>query len=496
MTPDLFDLSHFVPELITLGGAIVLLMVGLFFFQDPKRAVYANGLAILVLLASLGFMETSEYIFASKEGILSHLVFISPLTQTLKILIVGGAIVVLCLSLQAYRQELTYRFEFPVLILLSVAGMMVLVSSNNLMSLYMGLELMSLPLYVLAAFQRDEDKSTEAGLKYFVLGALSSGMILYGASLIYGFSGAPSLAFTDIAATLPASFSEFTEAPYGLLFGLMFVLAGLCFKVSAAPFHMWTPDVYQGAPTVVTAFLALSPKVAALGIFINILFLTFGVLSESWQNVVMLVAVLSMIVGAVGAIAQTQIKRLLAYSSIGHMGYILASISANTPETVQAVLAYLVIYLTMTAGVFACLIMLRHKNKEGVGGLENIADLAGLSKTSPAVAAMIAIFMFSMAGIPPLAGFFAKFYVFFNIVEAGYISLAIIGVLTSVVSAFYYLRVVKLMYFDETATGTLISPARLTWGVAALAATYNVLLFLYPTFGVNIAFHSATPFPF
>jgi NADH-quinone oxidoreductase subunit N len=315
--------------------------------------------------------------------------------------------------------------------------MMLMVSAANFITLYLGLELQSLALYVLAAFDRDNARSTEAGLKYFVLGALSSGMMLYGISLIYGFAG--TTGFAQVAASLQGGVS------IGVVFGLVFLISGLAFKVSAVPFHMWTPDVYEGAPTPITAFFSASPKIAAMALFVRVMVAAFpGALAE-WRQIVIFVAILSMALGAVAAIGQNNIKRLMAYSSIANMGYVLIGLAAGTPEGVQGVLVYLAIYLVTTLGVFACILGMRRGDTQ----VENISDLAGLAQTRPGYAFVFAMLMFSLAGIPPLAGFFAKFYVFLAAIRAGLYPLAVIGVVASVVGAYYYLRIVKVIYFDE-----------------------------------------------
>jgi NADH-quinone oxidoreductase subunit N len=320
--------------------------------------------------------------------------------------------------------------------------MLLMISANDLISLYLGLETQSLSLYVIAAINRDSVKSTEAGLKYFVLGALSSGMLLYGASLIYGFTGQTT--FGGIAAALTGD-----HASLGLLFGLVFLISGLAFKVSAVPFHMWTPDVYEGAPTPVTAFLAAAPKVAAMALFVRVMVGPFAAVTHDWQQIVTFISIASMVLGAFAAIGQRNIKRLMAYSSIGHMGYALVGLAAGNQAGVEGVVIYLLIYVAMTIGTFVCIIAMRR----ATGPVEDIADLAGLSRTNPVMAFFFATLLFSLAGIPPLAGFFAKFYVFLAAIQAGLYPLAVIGVLASVVGAYYYLRIVKIMYFDEPAGG-------------------------------------------
>jgi NADH-quinone oxidoreductase subunit N len=345
----------------------------------------------------------------------------------------------LIMSMGYIRDEGMARFEYPVLFILATLGMMMMISANDLIALYMGIELQSLALYVIAAFQRDSLRSTEAGLKYFVLGALSSGMLLYGCSLIYGFTGATG--FDAIAGALRGQ----DHAGIGLIVGIVFLCAGLAFKVSAVPFHMWTPDVYEGAPTPVTAFFAVAPKIAALALFMRALIIPFLAISADWQQIIIVISVASMLLGAFAAIWQDNIKRLMAYSSIGHVGYALIGLAAGSTEGVRGVLIYLAIYLAMNVGTFACILCMRRKT----GMVEGISDLAGLSKSNPLMALALAIFMFSMAGIPPLGGFFGKFYVFIAAVNAELYTLAVIGVLASVVGAFYYLRIIKVMYFDE-----------------------------------------------
>jgi len=357
-----------------------------------------------------------------------------------------------------------------VLMLFATLGMLMMVSANDLISLYLGLELQSLALYVVAAFRRDSLRSTEAGLKYFVLGALASGMLLYGSSMIYGFAG--TTAFAGLAATIGGA----GAAPIGLIVGIVFLAAGLAFKVAAVPFHMWTPDVYEGAPTPVTAFFALAPKIAALGLFVRVMVGPFGDLVEQWQQIIVFISIASMVLGALAAINQSNIKRLMAYSSIGHVGYALIGLAPGTEVGVRGVLVYLAIYVFMTAGTFACILCMRQKGRM----VEEIADLAGLSKTHPVMALALAVFMFSMAGIPPLAGFFGKLYVFLAAIEAELYALAVIGVVTSVLGAFYYLRIVKLMYFDEPIEDF---DRPLGWemtGVLAVSGVVIVLFFAVP----------------
>jgi NADH-quinone oxidoreductase subunit N len=374
------------------------------------------------------------------ETLFTDSFIVDPFARMMKLLTLTGAAVTLLMSVDYWRGEGRLKFEFPVLVLLATTGMMMMISANDLISLYVGLELQSLALYVVAAFDRRSARSSEAGLKYFVLGALSSGMLLYGASLIYGFTG--STLFTEIAAAVQPS-----GANLGLIFGLVFLMAGFAFKISAVPFHMWTPDVYEGAPTPVTAFFAAAPKLAAMTLMVRTLFAAFPAVTVEWQQIVTFLAIASMALGAFAAIGQRNIKRLMAYSSIGHMGYALVGLAAGTAEGVQGVIIYLAIYLAMTLGTFACILAMRRHGRM----VEEIDQLAGLSATNPLMAFLLGVLLFSLAGIPPLAGFFAKFYVFLAAIHAGLYALAVIGVLLSVVGAYYYLRIVKIMYFDEPA---------------------------------------------
>jgi NADH-quinone oxidoreductase subunit N len=384
----------------------------------------------------------------------------------LKILALIGSVATLVLSAEFLSDPSRRIFEYSILVVLSTLGMMVLISAGDLIMLYLGLELMSLALYVVAASNRDNAKSTEAGLKYFVLGALSSGMLLYGASLVYGFTG--TVSFAGIAAAAKTG-------NVGLVFGLVFLLAGLCFKISAVPFHMWTPDVYEGAPTPVTAFFASAPKVAALAVFTRVTLTAFPGIVSQWQQVVVFVAIASMALGSFAAIGQKNIKRLMAYSSIGHMGFALVGLAAGTVEGAQGVLVYISIYVAMTLGSFAIIIAMRRKGQS----LENISDFAGLSRTNPTLAFFFAMLLFSLAGVPPLAGFFAKWYVFVAAIKAGLFTLSVVGVLSSVVGAYYYLLIVKVMYFDEPLPK--LDPVRLELGtVMALAGLFNMFFFVHP----------------
>ena len=427
------DLIAAAPELFVAVAAMALLMLGVFRGEDSARGV--AWLTVMVLIAAaalvLGGPEDGAIAF-------NGLFVVDRFAEFAKVLILLGTALAVVMSMGYAQRANMERFEFPVLLLLAGLGMMMMVSANDLIALYLGVELQSLALYVVAAFRRDSLRSSEAGLKYFVLGALSSGLLLYGASMVYGFSGTTN--FVRLGQILGGG-----EPSLGLVVGLVFIVAGLAFKVSAVPFHMWTPDVYEGAPTPVTAFLAVAPKVAAMALIIRVLFDPFGALIGQWQQIVVAVSIASMVLGSFAAINQSNIKRLMAYSSIAHMGFILVGVAAGNESGVQGVLLYLAIYLFMNVGAFTCILLMRREGRL----VEGIADLAGLSRTQPAMAAAMAIFMFSLAGIPPLAGFFGKLYVFLAAIEAELYALAVIGLLTSVVGAFYYVRIVKLMYFDE-----------------------------------------------
>ncbi len=432
-------LSLFFPVIaeVFLGGAAVLLvLVAAFTGERRNAAVIMRNLSI-VSLAIAALLALS---YGTVPALAFGGIFItSPFMVYMKILMLLGAILVLLMARWPLEESKALRPEFFLLLVLSVLGMMVLISANDLLALYMGLELQSLPLYVIAAMRRDSSRSSEAGLKYFLLGALSSGLLLYGLSLIYGFSGATN--YSAIATALAGGVNN------GMIIGLVFLIAGIAFKISAAPFHMWTPDVYEGSPTIVTAFFAVAPKIAAMTLFLRVSYGMFGPAADSWQQVVIAIAAASMVVGAFGALMQTNVKRLLAYSSIAHMGYALVGLASALPGGVSAVMLYMTIYAASAVGIFAIILTL---SRDGAA-VVRITDLAGYSKTHPLFAACMLLFMFSMAGIPPLAGFFAKWFVFSTAINAGLVPLAIFGVLTSVVGAFYYIRIIKIMYVDEPA---------------------------------------------
>ncbi len=437
MTPISFALAHSLPEVVLALGALLLLMLGVFRGRDGRDwiisecAIAVLGLAFLLLFSGAG----------PKVVVFDGAFVDDAFGRYMKGLALIGSIVTLLLSLDYMRREKIDLFEFPVLVLLATLGMLMLISAQSLLSLYLGLELMSLALYVIAAFHRDNVRASEAGLKYFALGALSSGMLLYGASLLYGFAGTASL--EGIATAIQG------KANIGVVFGLVFLLAGLSFKMSVVPFHMWTPDVYEGAPTPVTTFFASAAKMAAVAITVRVVMTAFPGVTDQWRQILVFVAILSMAVGAFAAIGQSNIKRLMAYSSIGHMGFALVGLAAGTEQGVQGVLVYMSIYLAMTLGTFAAILSMRI----GDVYVEKISDLAGLARTNGPMALFLSAMMLSLAGIPPLAGFFAKWYVFNAAIQAHLYPLAVIGVLMSVVACFYYLRIVKVIYFDEPAPG-------------------------------------------
>ncbi|MGB7257303.1 MAG: NADH-quinone oxidoreductase subunit NuoN [Pseudolabrys sp.] len=457
------------PEIALAIGAMLMLMAGV--FAGEKSAPLVNGISVLIL-AAIAFLVLR--VPPGRHVLFNGSFVVDDFARYLKLLTLIGSGGALILSFNYLKAEKQQKFEYGALFLLATLGMMMLISANDLIALYLGLELMSLALYVVAASNRDEVRSTEAGLKYFVLGALSSGMLLYGASLIYGFTG--TVSFAGIAKATSQG------AGIGLIFGLVFLFVGFCFKISAVPFHMWTPDVYEGAPTPVTAFFAAAPKVAGMAMFVRATIVAFPGITHQWQQIVVFVAIASMALGSFAAIGQRNFKRLMAYSSIGHMGFALVGLAAGTAQGVQGVLVYMAIYVTMTLGTFAVILAMRREGKL----VENIGDLAGLSRTHPAMAFFLAMLLFSLAGIPPLAGFFAKFYVFLAAINAGLYTLAVIGVLTSVVGAYYYLMIVKIMYFDEAAAGFQRMPATLRL-VLALSGLANILFFAYPAPLLNAA---------
>jgi NADH-quinone oxidoreductase subunit N len=463
-----YQLLPAMPEIVLALGAMALLMLGAFRGQGTTALV--TGLAVCLLIL-VGVLELT--LPAGKLVTFGGSFIVDDFARFMKIVALIGSVATLVLSAEFLSDPSRRIFEYGVLVLLSTLGMMVLISAGDLIALYLGLELMSLALYVVAASNRDNAKSTEAGLKYFVLGALSSGMLLYGGSLIYGFTG--TVSFAGIAAAAKTG-------SIGIVFGLVFLLAGLCFKVSAVPFHMWTPDVYEGAPTPVTAFFASAPKVAALAVFTRVALTAFPGIVSQWQQIVVFVSIASMALGSFAAIGQTNIKRLMAYSSIGHMGFALVGLAAGTAEGAQGVLVYISIYVAMTLGSFAVIITMKRNGQP----VEKISDFSGLSRTNPLLAFFFAMLLFSLAGVPPLAGFFAKWYVFVAAIKADLFTLAVIGVLTSVVGAYYYLSIVKVMYFDEPLAE--VDPMRIELRtVLAVAGLFNIFFFAYPGPLVSVA---------
>jgi NADH-quinone oxidoreductase subunit N len=450
------------PELVLAVAGLLILAVGVF----PKRDTFFP--ASMAVIGAL--LLTAVLVLGQEEGTAFGGQYVSDsFSSFMKLLTILGGALGLLLALDWNEKEGLDRFEFSVLVLYATLGGMVMVSANDLMATYLGLELLSLPLYVIAAFNRDDARSSEAGLKYFVLGALASGLLLYGASLIYGFAGSTN--FDRLAEALDTA----QGASPGLVVGIVFVIAALAFKVSAVPFHMWTPDVYEGAPTPVTAFFAMAPKVAAIALLARVLLGPFGDVAAQWQQVMLLVSMGSMLLGGFAAIGQRNIKRLMAYSSIGHVGYALMGVAVASDEGLRGLLVYMAIYIVMNVGTFAVIVAMRR----GGRAVEQVDDLAGLGRHDPAMAMWMAVFMFSMAGIPPLAGFFGKLYVFLAAVQGGFWVLATVGVLTSVVSAYYYLRIVKVMYFDQGAGALDRAPASLSV-VMAGTGLFNLLFILWP----------------
>lgn len=455
-------LGPILPEIILAAGALALVLIGALRGERSAGGMNVVALVLLAVAFVAVLMLPTERVetMGGSFVIDSFAKFMKALTLVAS---AGGVI----LSMDYMRRAGISRFEYPILILLSTIGMLMVISANDLIALYLGLELLSLSSYVIAAFDRDNVRSTEAGLKYFVLGSLSSGMLLYGASLVYGFTG--SISFPVLASLLQGNVGS------GVIFGLVFVAAGIAFKISAVPFHMWTPDVYEGSPTPVTAFFAAAPKMAGMAMATRVFIDAFPGILVQWQQIIVFVSIASMALGSFAAIGQRNIKRLMAYSSIGNVGYALVGLAAGTPEGIQGVIVYMAIYLAMTLGTFACILSLRRSDAM----FENISDLSGLARTHPMMAFCLAMMMFSLAGIPPLAGFFAKFAVFNAAIQANLVTLAVIGVVTSVVGAYYYLRIVKVMYFDEPAAAYDAMPAGVKL-VLGLSSIFVVLFGIVP----------------
>jgi len=462
----LANLQLALPELWLAVVGMALLMLGVFRGDSATRMI--STLAVLAFVVAGGLVVG---VTPARPAVAFAELFVNDrFGAFMKLLVLTGAALSLILSLDYNEREKMARFEYPVLFVFATLGMLMMVSANDLISLYLGLELQSLALYVAAAFQRDALRSSEAGLKYFVLGALSSGLYLYGASFIYGFAG------TTRFAALAAMFAGGTAPSTGVVIGIAFVVASLAFKVSAVPFHMWTPDVYEGAPTPVTAFFAAAPKIAAMALFVRVLIGPFGHLVAQWQQIIVAISIASMVFGAYAAINQRNIKRLMAYSSIANVGYALVGLAAGTEAGVRGVMIYMAIYLVMVLGAFGCILCMREKGRF----VESIGDLAGLARTQPLLAAVFAVFLFSLAGIPPLAGFFGKLYVFLAAIEARLYTLAVVGVLASVVGAYYYVRIVKVMYFDDPAVTFERPIGGSMSAVLTFCGLFTLLFFVYP----------------
>ena len=426
------NLNLVLPEIFISISIMFLLVLGVF-KKDSSKLIFNISLIVLFITLIITFNETFAI---NRKTLFNDSVVIDYMSSLMKIITLIATFLVLVISSSYLKTTKIFKIEYPILILSSVLGMLIMISSNDLIVFYMGLELQSLALYVLATFNRDKLKSSEAGLKYFVLSALSSGLLLYGCSLVYGFSGSTNF---DVIS------NQLNSNEYVLTFGIVFILVGLAFKISAVPFHMWAPDVYEGSPTSVTLFFTMVPKIAALTVFIRFLYVPFLNLIDQWQMIIIFLSLASMIFGAIAAIGQTNIKRLIAYSSIGHVGYTLAGLATGTNEGIQSSIIYITIYIVMNLALFSGLLMLRRNNQYH----EDIEDLSGLSKNHPLLSISLLIVLFSLAGIPPLAGFFAKFYIFKAVLEESMYFLAIVGLLSTVISAFYYLRIIKIIYFDN-----------------------------------------------
>ena len=457
----------FLPEIFLSLAIFATLLIGVFFknsYNLVTKIIY--GIIISLILIILSSFNESFKLFS--ESFVSN-----SFTNFFKVLILVGTFFILLITQNFIRDIKINYFEYPLILLLSVLGMFIMISANDLILFYLGLELQSLSLYILASLDRDNLKSNESGLKYFILSALASGLLLYGCSLLYGFSGSTNFEEINLKTNIENT---------GAIFAMVFILVGLAFKVSAVPFHMWTPDVYQGSPSSVTSFFAVVPKIAGIAVFIRFMQIPFGQLIEHWQTILIFISLASMILGAVAAIGQTNIKRLIAYSSIGHIGYALAGISTGTIEGYNSSIVYISIYAVMNLGLFACVFLMKRDGKY----CENINDLTGISKQHPLLSASLLIVLFSLAGIPPLAGFFAKFYIFMSVVENKMYTLAIIGLLSTVISAFYYLRIIKIIYFDEA--NKSFDQTKNLGILTTLSLSCLILLsfFIYPSFLNNI----------
>ena len=462
------QINFILPEIFLSLSIMFLLILGVF-KEKSSSLIYSLSVIVLLITAGLTFnLPTNQEI-----NLFNNSYKIDQLSTFMKIVTLFSGIFVLICSYRYSKLESIFKIEYSILILSSILGMLVMISSYDLIVFYIGLELQSLALYVLAAFNRDNIKSSEAGLKYFVLSALSSGLLLYGCSLIYGFSGSTNFYLIS---------ENVLNSEYGNLFGIVFILVGLSFKISAVPFHMWAPDVYEGSPTSVTLFFAVVPKVAALTVFIRFLYVPFINLIDQWQMIIIFLSLASMIFGAVAAIGQKNLKRLIAYSSIGHMGYALAGLAVGTNSGIQSSITYICIYLVMNLGFFCCLFMMKRDKQY----FDNLDDLSGLSKNHPLISLSLLILLFSLAGIPPMAGFFAKFYIFVSVIEQSMYFLAIVGLISTVVSAFYYLRIIKIIYFDAPKE-VYDQDYNIGLKISLIVSTLIILLyFIYPSGLINI----------
>lgn len=483
MTPTPFAFSALMPlapEVFLAIAALLFIVWGVVRGNAGTRELCVFGVVVCLAAASLIFRDVGA------DGILAwNAQFaVTDFTRLVKIVILTGLGLTFMLAIGATRQTDLDRFEYPILVLLAGIGMLVMVSAHDFLTLYVGLELQSLSLYVLAAFRRDSVRSAEAGLKYFVLGALSSGLLLFGISLVYGFSG--TISYQEIATALGAG----QAASQGLQLGLVFVLAGLAFKISAVPFHMWTPDVYEGAPTITTGFFAMVPKIAALGAITSLLFGPFASVSAAWSQIIVVLAVASIVWAAFAGLTQTNIKRLLAYSSIGNIGFALLGLLAPEGSGLTAMLVYMTIYMLMTAGTFGVLLALQRDGRT----VENIADFAGLSRTNPALAYPLAALMFSLSGVPPLAGFLSKLLIINTIVGQEHYGIAVVAVLASVVAAYYYLKIIKVMFFDEPVAGITIPASISRQAVITLSLAATLLLLIFPSWLLTFAAQAAAVF--
>ena len=459
----MLDLNFIIPEIFLTLSILVFVLIGVF-VKNSFEIIYKLSLFLIFLLIVIIYSNSNEY-----SKIFNESISIDMFSIYSKILILISTFFILFISKRYIIDIKNNKFEYPVIVLLSILGMFIMVSSNDLIVFYLGLELQSLALYILASIDRDNIKSSEAGIKYFVLSALSSGLLLYGCSLVYGFAGSTNF----------ETISNNTQAfNVGIIFGMVFILVGLAFKVSVVPFHMWTPDVYQGAPTSVTSFFSVVPKIAGMAIFIKFMYVPFREILDQWQYILVFMSIASMILGAVGAMAQKNIKRLMAYSSIGHMGYALAGIASGTESGFKSTLVYISIYLVMNIGAFGCILLMKRDGKY----IEEINELSGISKNHPLISLGFLVILFSLAGIPPLAGFFAKFYIFMSVIESNMFTLAIVGLVTTVISAFYYIRIIKVMYFDDPKKSFERFTDYRIHGPIIISCILLISFFLYPSF--------------